>query len=57
MGSAMPRPTRHTRALPTAADHPQCTILTEGTAGAVRPICDDTPPRTSGTNPTPANRG
>ena len=30
--TATPRPTRHTRALPTAADHPQCkgTIPTKG---------------------------
>ena len=36
------RPMRHTRALPTAAGHRQCS--------------DDTPPRTHGANPAPADR-
>ena len=40
--SAPPRSTRHTRALPTAADH--------------RQYNDDTPPRTRGATPTPATR-
>ena len=40
IGTAPAHPTRHTRALPTAAHHWQCN--------------DDTPPRTRGANPTPA---
>ena len=42
IGTAPPRLTRHTRALPTAADHRQCN--------------DDTPPRTRGKNPKLATR-
>ena len=42
IGTAPPRPARHTCALPTAGDH--------------RQRSDDTPPRTRGANPTPAIR-
>ena len=40
--TAPPHPTRHTRALPTAASH--------------RQFSDDAPPRTRGANPAPAIR-
>ena len=42
IGTALPGPMRQTRALPTAANHLQCS--------------DNTPPRTRGANPTPATR-
>ena len=42
IGTAPPRPTGHTLALPTVADHRQCS--------------NDTPPRTRGANPTSATR-
>ena len=43
IGTALPCPTRNTRALPTATDHRQCN--------------NDTPLRTRGANPTAATRG
>ena len=57
--TATPPLTRHTRALAMAADHLQCkdTIPTEETRGALRPICNDTPPRTRRANPTAATPG
>ena len=59
IGTATPRLTPRTRALPSTADHRQCkgTIPTKGAGGELQTICDDTPPRTRGANPTPATRG
>ena len=62
IGTATPRPTRHTRALPTTADHrsgraPDRPKDPPGTGGALRSIYDDILPRTRGASTTPAIRG